>query len=262
MNKMRLDAFLAQKGYFTSREKAKQAILDGRVSVNGETVSVAKFLVDESDLLEIAAGTDQYVGRGAYKLKHALEHFAIDLKDAIVLDIGASTGGFTQVCLEHQAAMVYALDVGTDQLDPALRQDPRVVVMEQHNFRHAVPEWFPKPADFICCDVSFISLKHIIPSLAVASHAHTQCVLLIKPQFEAGKEHLNKHGVVTSRKIHVRVIHEILEMMRLHGIMPLHLAVSPITGKDGNIEYLVHGARAASFTDIDVETIVFSNWRE
>lgn len=256
MDKTRLDVFLVQQGYFKSREKAKQAILEERIKVNGTAVKQPKQLVCEADDIVVESLRETFVGRGAYKLKHALDCFGISLQGRIVLDIGASTGGFTQVSLQYGAAKVYALDVGSNQLDESLRADERVVVMENRNFRYAESAWFKQPADFVCCDVSFISLHHIIPALSVATHENSEFVFLVKPQFEAGPDYVNKHGVVSSKAVHRRILNDIWQLLRDHHIFVLHVCVSPITGKDGNIEYLMHAKKNVCAPVIDMQRVV------
>ena len=256
MERMRLDVYLSKYGYFQSREKAKQALAEKRVYVNHMLMEQGKYLVQEQDEITILPSSDHYVGRGAWKLKHALEVFQLSLADAVVLDVGASTGGFTQVCLEAGARLVYALDVGKDQLDPSLRKDLRVVVMEQRNFRYAQTDWFDHSFDFICADVSFISLKHIIPQLRLLMQEDACAVLLVKPQFEAGPSYVNKHGVVKDQKAHILILQEITACARAHGLHVRGLIPSPIHGKDGNIEYLLYLSLFAANAALDIPHVV------
>lgn len=256
MEPTRLDIFLTRQGYFPSREKAKQAITEQRVFVNHQLITQGKYLIQDHDEITILPSSDHYVGRGALKLKHAIELFQISMTDAIVLDIGASTGGFTQVCLEAGAKLVYALDVGKDQLDLSLRTHDQVVVMEQRNFRYAEKEWFAHTFDFICADVSFISLKHIIPNLRPLMNSDACAVLLVKPQFEAGPNHVNKHGIVKKPEVHLQVLQDIITCVQEHNLSALGLIPSPIQGKDGNIEYLLYLSAVISTANLDLHKVV------
>ncbi len=250
---MRLDVYLVANGYFPSRQKALAAIKAGLVMVDG--IAAVKPSMPVSDQTVTVLPHVSYVSRGAYKLKKALDDFAIDLKDLRVLDIGASTGGFTELCLERGAAHVYALDAGSDQLADCLRNDHRVTVMEKTNFRYVDPHAFPA-VDFICCDVSFISLTLLIPNMEKILKPGNRMVLLIKPQFEAGPEFLNKHGLVTSPKAHEAVLNKVSEALKAHHFALKHLTYSPLLGGEGNIEYLAEAVQGEKPAEIDFSAVV------
>lgn len=234
--KLRLDLLLMQKtGY--SREFAKDIISKG-VTVDGRTVIKPGEKFPKTAEIAFTAPENIYVSRGGYKLEYALRYFAIDLRGKICLDAGASTGGFTDCMLQAGAARVYAVDVGTGQLAERLRLDPRVVSMENTDLRKIPTEI---AAAFLTADLSFISLTKVMPVIAGLSPG--SAVLLIKPQFEAGRGHLNKRGVVTDKKVHLRVIDSIYNCSAANGLKPLGHVESPITGQDGNIEYLLYAER-------------------
>ncbi len=239
--KERLDVILVNQGYAPSREKAKAIIMSGSVYVNGQKEDKAGTSFDVSKIkLEVRGSSLKYVSRGGLKLEKAMEKWQFDLKDCICMDIGASTGGFTDCMLQNGAAKVYSVDVGYGQLAWKLRNDARVVCMEQTNFRYMVREDIPDLLDFASVDVSFISLtKILIPARNLLKEGG-QMVCLIKPQFEAGRENVGKNGVVREPKIHEEVIHKIIDYADSIGFSVLHLEYSPIKGPEGNIEYLVH----------------------
>lgn len=251
----RLDKVLVLRGLVESREKGKKAIEEGRVLVNDEVISVSKYIVEASDSICVQ-GNDQYVSRAAGKLKGAIETFDIDVKGKKCLDIGASTGGFTQVCLEYGAESVIALDVGYGQLHPRIANDERVIIMEKYNFRYAEEQDFAWRSDFFCSDVSFISLKLIIPSLECCVSDKSEGVLLIKPQFEAGSAFIDKHGVVKKKEVHIRVINDIMSFCKEYGFGVLGLCKSEVVGKTGNQEYLLYIKKNIDSKLIDVERIV------
>lgn len=233
----RLDIYLTEKGLAGSREKAKQLITGGRVTVNGTAVTKPAFSVPEGAEVNVSAGED-YVGRGAYKLLKAFEVFPIDVHGKLCADIGASTGGFTQVLLEKGAAKVWAVDVGHGQLDPKLCADSRVVNCEGVNVRYLPPDFFGTEVTFACCDLSFISLTQILPALTAALPENAEVVTLIKPQFEAGRAALNKSGVVKDKRSHTQVLESLAAFFPTVGLTVCGLDYSPISGGDGNIEYL------------------------
>lgn len=239
--KERLDVLLVERGYFDSREKAKAAIMAGLVWRGTERVEKAGTKLPRDAELTVKGAPHPYVSRGGLKLEKAIRTFAIDLQGAVMLDIGASTGGFTDCALQHGAAYVYAIDVGYNQLDWSLRRDERVCVMERTNFRHMTPDALtgPKPV-FASIDVSFISLKLILPALAAMLEPGGHTVALIKPQFEAGREQVGKSGVVRDRSVHQSVLIEVLGYARQLGFSLLGLTYSPITGGEGNIEFLAY----------------------
>ncbi|MBO9599836.1 MAG: TlyA family RNA methyltransferase [Cohnella sp.] len=239
--KERLDVLLLELGYFDSREKAKAAIMAGLVYIGTERVDKAGTKVPRDSALTVKGAPHPYVSRGGLKLEKAIRAFELDLKDAVMLDIGASTGGFTDCALQHGARFVYAIDVGYNQLDWSLRQDPRVRVMERLNFRHMTLDQLDadRPG-FASIDVSFISLKLILPVLAQLLEPEGTTVALIKPQFEAGREHVGKSGVIRDPAVHANVLREVLAFADELGFRLEGLTYSPITGGEGNIEFLAN----------------------
>lgn len=235
----RLDVFLTHCGLCDSRQKAQVIIKNAQVSVNGTVVLKNSFLVDEKDDIKIIGEFCEFVGRGGLKLKKALEVFPIEVKDKICIDIGASTGGFTDCLLQNGAQFVYALDVGHGQLDLKLLKDSRVKNMEGTNIRDVSFEEFEKQPTLAVCDVSFISLKLVLPHIKRLLSKNSQAVILIKPQFEAGKEYVKKGGIVKDKKAHVSVINSIIACALENGFSVNSLDFSPIKGKEGNVEYLL-----------------------
>jgi len=237
--KERLDVLLVNKGLAASREKAKALIMSGIVYVDGQKEDKAGALFDDSLLIEVRGSTLKYVSRGGLKLEKALEVFPLDLGGRVCMDIGASTGGFTDCMLQNGAAKVYAIDVGHGQLDWKLRNDPRVVCMEKTNFRYVTGEQIPEEIDFASCDVSFISLSKILPAAYPLLKEGASMVCLIKPQFEAGREQVGKKGVVRDPGVHVQVIRDVLGYASENGFAAAGLDYSPVRGPEGNIEYLL-----------------------
>ena len=237
--KDRLDALLVKKGYFTSREKAKASIMAGIVYVDGQISDKAGTMVDTEADIFIKENICPYVSRGGLKLAKSLETWNFDLNEAICMDIGASTGGFTDCMLQNGVAMVYAVDVGYGQLDYKLRNDNRVVNMEKCNIRY-IDQTLIKPLDFISVDVSFISLKLIFPIASSLLKDNGHMVCLIKPQFEAGREQVGKKGIVRDSKVHVQVIENVIKYTIENGLRPSGLTYSPVTGAKGNIEFLLY----------------------
>ena len=239
--KERLDVLLVQEGYAASREKAKAIIMAGDVFVDGQREDKAGTTFDPSKIkLEVRGSTLPYVSRGGLKLEKAIRQFGLLLSDKICMDIGASTGGFTDCMLQNGAKKVYSVDVGHGQLDWKLRNDNRVVCMEKTNFRYMVPEDIEDEPDFASVDVSFISLTKILLPARALLKEDGEMVCLIKPQFEAGKEKVGKKGVVKEPAVHEEVIRKVVDFADLLGFEILHLDFSPIKGPEGNIEYLVH----------------------
>ena len=236
--KKRLDVLLAERGLQESRQKAQAVIMSGEVFVNGQRVDKPGTAVAEDARIEIRGGTLAYVSRGGLKLEKAMASFPIDLNGAVCADIGASTGGFTDCMLQNGAARVYAVDVGYGQLAWKLRSDPRVVCLERTNARYLTREQVPDALDFASVDVSFISLKLILPPLngLLKEGGHAAC--LVKPQFEAGREKVGKKGVVRDPAVHLEVLEHFLDHAREAGFAVLGLTYSPIRGPEGNIEYL------------------------
>ena len=240
--KERLDVILVSQGYAASREKAKAIIMAGNVFVNGQREDKAGSAFDPEKIktLEVKGSSLKYVSRGGLKLEKAMEAFPISMEGKICMDIGASTGGFTDCMLQNGAVRVYSVDVGHGQLDWKLRSDDRVVCMEKTNFRYMKPEDIPEKLDFASCDVSFISLtKILIPARNLLKDGG-QMVCLIKPQFEAGKEKVGKKGVVRDPEVHVEVIEKVIDFADYIGFQVRDLEHSPIKGPEGNIEYLLH----------------------
>jgi len=244
--KERLDVILVNQGYAPSREKAKAIIMSGNVYVNGQKEDTAGTSFDVSKLtVEVRGRTLKYVSRGGLKLEKAMEQWQFDLQDCVCMDIGFSTGGFTDCMLQNGASKVYAVDVGHGQLAWKLRNDERVVCMEQTNFRYMVREDIQDDLDFASVDVSFISLTKILIPARNLLKVGGQMVCLIKPQFEAGKDKVGKNGVVREPEIHEEVIRKIVDYADSIGFAVLHLEYSPIKGPEGNIEYLIHMQKQA-----------------
>jgi 23S rRNA (cytidine1920-2'-O)/16S rRNA (cytidine1409-2'-O)-methyltransferase len=239
MKKERLDLLLVEKALAPSREKAKALIMAGLVYVNQVKIDKPGTLVDSTSLVEIKGNILPYVSRGGLKLEKALRVFSLDLQEKVVMDIGASTGGFTDCALQNGAGKVYAIDVGYGQLDWSLRQDPRVINLERMNARYLTPEIIPELVDVITIDVSFISLEKILPVLTPFIKERGWVLALIKPQFEAGREKVGKKGVVRDPAIHKEVIEKIIQTAFELEFIPRGLDFSPITGPEGNIEYLL-----------------------
>ena len=239
--KERLDVLLVERGLFPSREKAKLSIMEGNVYVEGQKEDKAGTLFDKEAKIEVRGKSLQYVSRGGLKLEKAMARFPIDLTDRICMDIGASTGGFTDCMLQNGAAKVYSIDVGYGQLDYKLRTDARVVCMEKTNFRYVKAEDLKEGTpSFASVDVSFISLSLILPVAYELLDEKSEVVALIKPQFEAGKEKVGKKGVVRDPAVHEEVIRKVLVMSKETGFQVRGLTFSPIRGPEGNIEYLLY----------------------
>ena len=239
--KERLDVLLVSRGLAPSREKAKAVIMSGEVYVNGQKEDKAGSVFDaDESVIEVRGNTLPFVSRGGLKLKRALEVFPIELDGLVCMDIGASTGGFTDCMLQNGASKVYAIDVGHGQLDWKLRNDPRVVCMEKTNFRYLDPKAIEDEVLFASCDVSFISLDKILPVAYSILSPKGHMVTLIKPQFEAGRDKVGKKGVVRDPKVHIEVVKRIIEVASGIGFTILGLDHSPIKGPEGNIEYLLY----------------------
>ena len=236
----RLDVRLVNDGLVASRERARALILAGRVKVDGEVVSKAGASVLDGVAIEIVEPDFPWVGRGGVKLAHALDAFGIDVVGREGLDIGASTGGFTDVLLQRGARRVVALDVGHGQLDWRLREDPRVVVLEHRNARQLERGWLPAPVDVVTIDVSFISLRLILPALPPVLAPGADIVALVKPQFEAGRGEVGRGGLVKDPAVHEAVLARVTESAASCGLTRLAMTPSPITGATGNQEFLMH----------------------
>ncbi len=239
--KKRLDVLMVERRLADSREKAKAIIMAGQVFVNGEREDKAGTTFEETKAqIEIKGKTLKYVSRGGLKLEKAMDVFGVDVKDKVCMDIGSSTGGFTDCMLQNGARKVYAVDVGHGQLDWKLRNDPRVVCMERTNIRYVQPEDIGEPIAFASVDVSFISLTKVLPVARTLLTENGQMVCLIKPQFEAGREKVGKKGVVRDKAVHVEVIRMIMDHVTQQHFAIRGLSFSPIKGPEGNIEYLIY----------------------
>ena len=256
MKKKRLDVLLFEKGMVPSRERAKAIIMSGIVYVNNQKADKAGMSIPEDAEVEIRGKTNSFVSRGGLKIEKALNYFQIDPKDLCVMDIGASTGGFTDCLLTRGARKVYSIDVGYGQLAWKLRQDPRVVCMERTNIRKVTPDMLDDVPDFAVIDVSFISLKLVLPVVAQLLSEHGRIACLIKPQFEAGKGKVGKKGVVREPEIHLDVLNAFVENAHEAGFHIYNLTFSPIKGPEGNIEFLGYIGKDGEDADIDTAALV------
>jgi 23S rRNA (cytidine1920-2'-O)/16S rRNA (cytidine1409-2'-O)-methyltransferase len=239
--KERLDVLLVEKGFFSSRERAKAAVMAGLVRVNGERVDKAGTKIHTDARIEVKGQLHPYVSRGGLKLEKALSVFSVTLQDRVVIDIGASTGGFTDCALQKGARQVYAVDVGYGQLAWKLRQDPRVIVMERTNFRYLKAEDLKgERPDAAVMDVSFISVRILFPVIREILKSDGILITLIKPQFEAGREKVGKNGIVRDPEVHEEVLQTVLDAAMREGFHVCGITYSPITGGDGNIEFLAY----------------------
>ncbi len=260
--KIRLDSRIFDLGLTDSREKAKAFIMAGQVYVNGMKASKAGLTVTEKDVIEVR-GTSEFVSRGGHKLKKAMTSFPIALNDKICMDVGASTGGFTDCMLQNGASKVYSIDVGYGQLAWKLRSDERVVNLERTNIRYVTEETVPDKIDFFSVDVSFISLTLVLPAVKNLLSDKGEGVCLIKPQFEAGREKVGKKGVVRDKNVHAEVIEKIRNFAVETGFSVLGLDYSPIKGPEGNIEYLIYiGLDRENNEEISVDAIVEASHAE
>lgn len=238
--KERLDVLLVKQNLAESREKAKAVIMSGIVYVDGQKEDKAGAAFEETARIEVRGSTLKYVSRGGLKLEKAMTRFDVTLEGKICMDVGASTGGFTDCMLQNGAVKVYSVDVGHGQLAWKLRNDPRVVCMEKTNIRYVTPEEIPDQIQFVSIDVSFISLTKVLGPVKALMEPGGQMVCLIKPQFEAGREKVGKKGVVREKSVHLEVIERVAAFAGGIGFEALHLEFSPIKGPEGNIEYLLH----------------------
>lgn len=238
--KTRLDVLLVEKGLFESREKARAVIMSGQVYVGGQKADKAGMEVTQDAAVEVRGETLRYVSRGGLKLEKAMEVFPLSLTGKVCMDVGASTGGFTDCMLQNGARKVYAVDVGYGQLAWKLREDPRVVNLERTNIRYLTREQLSDDIDFASVDVSFISLRLVLPVVNALLAEDGQAVCLVKPQFEAGREKVGKKGVVRDEATHAQVLRDVLNYAQTSGFSVQGLDFSPIKGPQGNIEYLMH----------------------
>ena len=255
--KIRLDQYLVQNGLVQSRERAKALIMAGVVFVNQQKVDKAGEMIKEDAVVEVRGHDIGYVSRGGLKLEKAMKCFPLTPNGKVCMDIGASTGGFTDCMLQNGAAKVYAVDVGTNQLAWKLRTDPRVVCLEKTNARTLTAEQVPDPLDFASIDVSFISLKLIFPALYPLLRQGGEIACLIKPQFEAGREKVGKKGVIRDAAVHLEVLEHFLEHAKENNFTILGITYSPIRGPEGNIEYLGYLRKSEEQdADIDLRAVV------
>ena len=251
--KERLDVLLVNRGLATSREKAKAIIMSGIVYVDGQKEDKAGSNFQEEVKIEVRGNTLKYVSRGGLKLEKAMNNFGVTLENKICMDVGSSTGGFTDCMLQNGATKVYAVDVGHGQLDWGLRNDPRVVCMEKTNIRYVTPDQIEDKVDFASIDVSFISLTKVFPAVKELLTSVGEIVCLIKPQFEAGREKVGKKGVVRDINVHREVIKKVTDFALEMDFKLLNLDFSPIKGPEGNIEYLLYITKDNSKESIDVD---------
>ena len=257
--KKRLDILVYEKGFAESREKAKAIIMAGQVYVDNQKADKCGTSYDENANIEVRGSVLKYVSRGGLKLEKAIDNFGLDLNGAVAMDIGASTGGFTDCMLQNGAKKVYSIDVGYGQFAWKLRTDERVVNLERTNMRKVTREQVPDAIDFFSVDVSFISLRLILPVARELMAENAEAVCLIKPQFEAGREKVGKKGVVRDPSVHVEVVRGIFDFCLQSGFDVLNLDFSPIKGPEGNIEYLIHLKKSddpKAYTDITPEQLV------
>lgn len=254
--KIRLDQLVFDLGYTDSREKAKAIIMSGNVFVDGKRISKAGEQINPNSNIEIKNKDLPFVSRGGYKLDKAIKVFNISCKDKICIDCGASTGGFTDVLLQYGAKKVYSVDVGYGQLAWKLRNDKRVINMERTNIRYISSNDITESLDLAVCDVSFISIKLVLPAVVNLLKNDSEIICLIKPQFEAGKDLVGKKGVVKESSTHINVINGILDFIPSIGLSLENLDYSPIKGPEGNIEFLCHLRKGVSNKLIDVDNIV------
>ncbi len=246
MVKQRIDLLLVEKGFYPSRERAKRAIMAGQVLVGEERIDKPGTLVDKELNIRIKGDSCPFVSRGGLKLEKAFRVFPIQVKDLVVMDVGASTGGFTDCLLQNGAAKVYAIDVGYGQLDWKLRKDPRVVVMERTNIRYLSRDKLDELVQFATVDVSFISLTKVFKNLLSLMEDGAQIISLIKPQFEVGRTSVGKRGVVRDFQVHIDLLQSLLPELQNFGVGLKALDFSPIRGPKGNVEYLVHFSKNSS----------------
>jgi len=254
-SKERLDVLLVNRGLADSREKAKAIIMSGNVYVDGQKEDKAGSSFNETVNIEVRGNTLKYVSRGGLKLEKAMENFDVTIEGKICMDVGSSTGGFTDCMLQNGAVKVYSVDVGHGQLAWKLRNDERVVCMEKTNIRYVTPEDIADKIDFSSIDVSFISLTKVLGPVKELLSDDGQIVCLIKPQFEAGREKVGKHGVVRDSAVHLEVIEKVIDFAISIGFEVLNLEFSPVKGPEGNIEYLLHLQKhtEGSYPDVPFE---------
>ena len=247
----RIDSAMVELGLAQSRERAKALIMEGGGRLDGTKVTKASDSFSDGQVLSIKENPIPFVSRGGLKLQKAVDNYGVNLADRICIDVGASTGGFTDCMLMHGAKKVYAVDVGYGQLDWKLRNDERVICMERHNARMMEPDWFDETPSFASVDVSFISIKLILPRLNICLSQDGEAVVLVKPQFEAGRNKVGKNGVVRDKAVHLEVLSNAVCFSIENGFTVKAVDFSPITGPKGNIEFLLYLAREGGMTDSD-----------
>lgn len=262
--KERLDVLLVKKGFYQSRERAKASIMAGIVYVDGQKSDKAGNLVDTEADIYVKENICPYVSRGGLKLEKSIDEFKLSLNDTVCMDIGASTGGFTDCMLKNGATKVYAVDVGYGQLDWKLRTDPRVINMEKCNIRYIDFNLIKEPIDFISIDVSFISLKLVFPVAFKLLGEKGELVCLVKPQFEAGREQVGKKGIVRDTKVHEEVINNVIGYAKENGFKIAGLTYSPVTGAKGNIEYLLYLSKIKDleYNELCIHDVVLNSHKE
>ena len=263
--KKRLDVLVCEQNPEFSRSRAQAFIMSGSVYVDGQKEMKSGTMFPEGTVVEIRDNSLRYVSRGGLKLEKAMKEFDVELSGKVCIDIGSSTGGFTDCMLQNGASKVYAIDVGKGQLAYKLRNDPRVVVMEKTNIRYVKPEDLPEQAAFASVDVSFISLKLVVPAALPLLDEKKELVMLIKPQFEAGKEKVGKKGVVRDAEVHKEVIQNTVDMVHENGLSVFGLSFSPVKGPEGNIEYLIHvkaEENTEQFDRAEIDRVVSEAHRE
>ncbi len=259
-SKIRIDMALTESGMAQSREEAKRMVLAGCVFADGERISKASQGVAPNCQIEVKGFEKEFVSRGGYKLKKAIQVFGVRLTGLVCADIGASTGGFTDCMLQNEAKRVFAVDTGYGQLDWKVRSDARVTPMERFNARYLESDSLEEPVDFAAIDVSFISLSLILPAVKKILKPNGEVVCLIKPQFEAGREHVGKKGVVRDKAVHVSVIQNVTAYAKESGFLIQGLDFSPIKGPNGNIEYLLYLVREGNDAETDIISVVNTAW--
>ncbi len=237
---MRLDLYLTQQQYFDSRNKAAASVKEGCFAVNGKVILKPAYNIEENDCIERVRGGSEYVARSAHKLLKAFRSFNLEWEGRTVADLGASTGGFCQVLLEHGVQKIYAVDIGTAQLHEKVKKDPRVINLEHTNARFLTDKSFPEPIDAITADLSFISIKTVLPAIFQTLKPDGECIILVKPQFECGPQFLSKSGVVTNRKVQLRVLEEVANFASNLGFFVHGIIFSGLAGESGNREYLLY----------------------
>jgi len=257
--KKRLDVLVCEQNPEMSKSRAQAMIMSGTVYVDGQKETKSGSMFPEDTIVEVRDNSLKYVSRGGLKLEKAMQEFPVDLKGKVCMDIGSSTGGFTDCMLQNGASRVYAVDVGKGQLHYKLREDDRVVVMEKTNIRYVTPEDIPEKIQFASVDVSFISLSLVLPAALPLLDERKELVMLIKPQFEAGREKVGKKGVVREPKVHKEVIEKTVDLAEENGLTVSGLSFSPVKGPEGNIEYLIHVLKSAEpkpFDKAEIDAVV------